>query len=365
MTEPFDALHLLSKTSHAAHCRRCLTGLPAVSTDLDASRLVIAFYCIGSLDLLGRLYDKISDAEREAWREWIWDQYTLGGVHGSGFRPSPYMKVENPSEHSVQYDASHMIMTYAAIITLAVLRDDFERLDRPSLIQSLRSCQREDGSFSTTPGGGETDLRTLYCAFAISTMLDDWSGINVPRAVDFIAKCRSYEGGYGQAPFCEAQGGTTYIAIAALHLIPERLRNGAEVVTPAERAQTIRWLVQNQEPSGGFRGRTGKEADACYCFWCSAALQILGARELVNVPALLQFISDCQFRFGGIAKSPGGPADPYHTYLALAAVSMYPPDNGEVEARIGSWKLPRLDPLLNTSEETSDWARKHVRARVE
>lgn len=45
-------------------------------------------------------------------------------------------------------------------------------------------------SFKTTPNGGESDLRTLYCAFAISAMLDDWSGIDVERAKAFVASCR-------------------------------------------------------------------------------------------------------------------------------------------------------------------------------
>lgn len=45
-------------------------------------------------------------------------------------------------------------------------------------------------SFTTTPGGGESDLRTLYCAFAISAMLDDWSGVDVERAKSFVASCR-------------------------------------------------------------------------------------------------------------------------------------------------------------------------------
>jgi prenyltransferase beta subunit len=45
-------------------------------------------------------------------------------------------------------------------------------------------------SFSTVPGSNESDLRTLYCAFAISSMLNDWSGVDVPRALAFVATCR-------------------------------------------------------------------------------------------------------------------------------------------------------------------------------
>jgi len=356
MTDSVDDLPALSKRSHAAHCCRCLMGLPNTSTDLDATRLVVGFYCIGSLDLLGLLYEKTSSADREVWRSWVWEQYMIGS-YGSGFRSSPYVKIKEPSENNLRYDTPHVIMTYAAILTLAIFRDDFQKLDGPGLVDFLRACQRKDGSFSTTPGGGETDLRSLYCAFSISTMLDDWSGIDIPGAVKFIASCRTQEGGYGQMPFCEAHGGTTYLAIASLYLIPEKLRTSATVLTPVEHAQTVRWLVQNQEPSGGFRGRTAKEADACYCFWCGAALEILGVKGLVNGPALLQFISDCQFRFGGISKAPEQNPDPYHTYLSLAVVCMYS-EGSE------SWRLKRLDPLLNASEETSRWAREHLRARV-
>lgn len=68
------------------------------------------------------------------------------------------------------------------------------------------------------------------------------------------------------------QGGTTYTAIASLYLAP-RL-NQEPPLSPAERQMTIHWLLQNQDKSGGFCGRTGKDADACYCFWCGAALEV-------------------------------------------------------------------------------------------
>ena len=36
-------------------------------------------------------------------------------------------------------------MTYAALLSLAILRDDFSKLDRPGIVTFLRSCQRSDG----------------------------------------------------------------------------------------------------------------------------------------------------------------------------------------------------------------------------
>ena len=44
-----------------------------------------------------------------------------------------------------EFDTPHIIMTYTAILSLAVLRDDFSRLDRPGIVAFLHSCQRPDG----------------------------------------------------------------------------------------------------------------------------------------------------------------------------------------------------------------------------
>jgi len=36
--------------------------------------------------------------------------------------------------------------------------------------------------------GAENDMRFVFCAAAISYILNDWSGIDVDRMVDFILK---------------------------------------------------------------------------------------------------------------------------------------------------------------------------------
>ena len=45
-------------------------------------------------------------------------------------------------------------------------------------------------SFATTPGARDADLRMSYCAFAICAMLDDWTRVDVDRALAFVARCR-------------------------------------------------------------------------------------------------------------------------------------------------------------------------------
>lgn len=56
-------------------------------------------------------------------------------------------------------------------------------------------------------------------------------------------------------------------------------------------------------------------------------------------------------------------ADPYHTYLSLACLAVYSPlPEGTDDADADSWKLERLDPLLNAKLSTAAWARKHIPA---
>ncbi|KAJ7066578.1 terpenoid cyclases/protein prenyltransferase alpha-alpha toroid, partial [Mycena amicta] len=351
-----------ARAGHAGHVNRCLSGLPGSQVEADSSRhsrTAVGFYCIGTLDLLGALDSKTTPTDRENWREWIWEQQTHG-VNGSGFRPSPFATPDSPTAKPYgAYDGPHLVMTYTALLTLAILRDDFTKLDRTGLVKFVRSCQKEDGSFSIVPGFGESDLRTLYCAFCISNMLEDWSGIDMDRALRYVESCRTYEGGYGQNSYCEASGGPTYIALASIYQAPRPLPLSA-----AERARSIHWLIHNQDQSGGFRGRTGKVADACYSFWCGAALRVLGAENLVDVDTHARFIASCQFKYGGIAKIPGEDPDPYHTYLSIAALSLYPPHIPDDESTpvLRSWEFGRLDPLLNATTETVAWIRAHVPA---
>ena len=41
-------------------------------------------------------------------------------------------------------------------------------------------------SFSPTCGGSENDMRFIYCACCISYMLQDWSGIDEEKVVQYI-----------------------------------------------------------------------------------------------------------------------------------------------------------------------------------
>ncbi|KAJ3520479.1 hypothetical protein NMY22_g12738 [Coprinellus aureogranulatus] len=78
---------------------------------------------------------------------------------------------------------------------------------------------------------------------------------------------------------------------------------------------------------------------------------------------MAEFLAKCQFKYGGIAKYPEENPDPYHTYLSLAAISLFPLDLDESDSSAETWKLEPLDPLLNAKQSTAKWAREHIPAR--
>lgn len=177
--------------------------------------------------------------------------------------------------------------------------------------------------FSQFPGCPEPgDPRSTYSAFAISSILDDWSAVGVDSALEFLKTCQvslatlsslwirdnSYRSVQKEALLLgpasnlkvrppaflrnradNPKGGTTYCAIASFSL--------ASRISSILRAEAVlRWLVDRQttppehvvdedsdceaevdrpaEEVAGFQGRIGKDTDACYSFWCTASIKV-------------------------------------------------------------------------------------------
>lgn len=271
-------------------------------------------------------------------------------VQISGLRSSQHVQ-EVPT-----YDPSNLTMTYTAILLLGLLRDNFTRLDMKGILQSVRDRQHPDGSFSPTPTNSESDIRLVYCACAISTLINDFSGIDIPNTLAYIHACRSYDGSYAQIPNGEGQGGTTYCALASLEMISQYLKRVGEDCTLLKEEDvhcTLRWLTQHQV--GGFQGRTNKDSDTCYSFWIRGAFNSLKA--LSGLPPSFDmfddaqdgnFILSCFHPLGGIAKYPEEFPDVLHNCLGLSALSMA---SDRVE-QVKSLKV--INSTINVDKETLD-----------
>ncbi|KAG6592726.1 Geranylgeranyl transferase type-1 subunit beta [Phytophthora cinnamomi] len=327
---------------HARYFLKNLRSLPAPYASQDSQRVVLAFFCVHGLALLGELgrLDKrqvvdwvlslqvppdCSDASLNAGDCGFRGGSFLGGAFGCA--PAEYQ--------SEVYDSSNVAATYAALCILRTLGDDLSRVNKAAIVSSLKHLQnKRTGCFSSVNSGSEEDMRFVYCACAVSYILDDWSGVDLGAMVRFVNSCLNYDGGIGLSPGAESHGGAMFTAIASLFL------SGRMMQLNCEQSELVRWLVFRQQ--GGFQGRCNKTPDSCYAFWNGATLDLLGKHSLVDIPSCKQFIYTCQFPFGGVCKYPDTVPDVMHSYLSLAWLSIA--SNSSANTEEGD-KLPKLAPL--------------------
>lgn len=82
----------------------------------------------------------------------------------------------------------------------------------------LLQLKNEDGSFSMHVGG-ESDVRSTYCALVVASLLNLLTPQIRKNAVQYIARCQTYEGGMGGQPGNEAHGGYAFCGLAGLAIL--------------------------------------------------------------------------------------------------------------------------------------------------
>lgn len=75
--------------------------------------------------------------DRHGAGDWLFSSHLAPNFPDNLNQPNSY------SESS--QDPPHVILTYTALLSLAILRDDFTQLDRLGIVRFLQACQREDG----------------------------------------------------------------------------------------------------------------------------------------------------------------------------------------------------------------------------
>ncbi|XP_037793002.1 geranylgeranyl transferase type-1 subunit beta-like [Penaeus monodon] len=327
---------------HVRFLQRCVQVLPYSAVTFDTSRMTVLFFTLSGLDLLNAL-DEIDDAERKHIIDWIYslqilpedkDQMSRAGFRGGSSLASCRSSNKYLSNIS-SFDCGHITMTYTALASLVILGDDLSRVNREAVLAHVAALQCEDGSFFSTLGGSENDMRFMYCAATICYILQDFSAINIDAAVKYIVNSMSYEGAMGQGIYLESHGGSSYCAVATLQLMG-KLDSG---LSNTQRQRLVRWLV-SRLTEGGFQGRPNKRADTCYTFWIGASLKLLGCLDLLDISALRQFVLSTQDPItGGLAKYPDTPPDGLHTYLGISGLALLEQD-----------ELRTIDPALNITQ---------------
>ncbi|KAL2864590.1 protein geranylgeranyltransferase type I subunit CDC43 [Aspergillus lucknowensis] len=253
---------LFTKERHIRYFLRCLkTFLPDLYTSNDSNRMLLAFFTVAGLDLLGVLESKTTREERQGYVEWIYHcQVPSGGFRG--FTGTDF-GVERRTQDNEAWDPANVPSTFFALVILLILGDDLSRVKRADCLRWLSKMQRTNGSFGevlgpddTVEGGG--DLR--FCCFAAgtryllrgrySTGVEGIRDIDVDKLVTFIESCQAYEGGMAEGPYCEAHSGHTYCAISALTFLDRLSRDSDRVplISPDSKQyeSLVRWLVARQ-----------------------------------------------------------------------------------------------------------------------
>ncbi|KAL6847905.1 hypothetical protein ACP4OV_022033 [Aristida adscensionis] len=332
-----------ARAHHVAFFDAMATELPGEYATQEVNHLTLAYFAVGGLSLLREL-DRVNKDEIANWvlsfqvhPEAVGDidDRLFFGFCGSRSTKFPLANAMDPC-----HNGSHLASTYSALAILKIVGYDLANINSKALLSSMKKLQQPDGSFMPIHIGAEMDLRFLYCAAAICSMLDDWTGMDKLKAKDYILNCQSYDGGFGMVPGSESHGfwvliaclcvsesgGGTFCAVAALRLmgfIQVDLASNLMGSTSIDMRMLLEWCVQRQVTDGGFQGRRNKPSDTCYAFWVGGVLKMIGAYHLIDHCALREFLLTCQSPYGGFTKFPGDRIpDIYHSYYGLAALSL-------------------------------------------
>lgn len=315
---------------HSKYFSRCLTVLPSQTSSLDTNRVTIAFYSLAGLDILHSLPTSLPFAPTEL-ITWLYRLQLINDSNVCGFRGSPCVITSRTTPNP--YDHPHVTMTMTALLSLLLLGDNFENVQREKIASSLVHLQLPNGSFLASTLSTESDLRFVYCACVVAFILNDWSGINKDSCTNFILQCRTYEYAFGQVPGAEAHGGSTFCAIAALSLMNR-------LTALDNQDKLVYWCLQRQNE--GFNGRPCKADDSCYSWWIVATLKLLNKEYLINFRENENFLHATESKVtGGFSKLPDSNADPLHSYLSLAGLSLLKHD-----------KLKSIHPALIISMDS-------------
>ena len=186
---------------HIKYWQRCLrTLLPTQYTSTDSNRIMLGFFILSALDILGAGPGTFPEKERKSIRDWILKcQHPNGGFCGSPnhrFPDSYYVDVGNGKQ---QMDPANLPATFFAILSLSFV-GTFEQVRRDDCLKWLKTLQRDDGSFGelVTQEGvieGGKDMRPCYLATGVRWMLrgdsplsekEKKDDINLEKMVDYI-----------------------------------------------------------------------------------------------------------------------------------------------------------------------------------
>ncbi|XP_051885438.1 protein farnesyltransferase subunit beta isoform X2 [Pristis pectinata] len=224
----------------------------------------------------------------------------------------------------------HLAPTYAAVNALCIIgtEESYGVINREKLLEFLYSVKQPNGSF-TMHVSGEVDVRSAYCAASVASLTNIITPTLFEGTPEWIIRCQNWEGGIGGVPGMEAHGGYTFCGMAAMVILKKEWMLDLRAL--------LRWVTSRQMRfEGGFQGRCNKLVDGCYSFWQAGLLPLLHralhaegkdalsmTHWMFHQEALQEYILlCCQNSTGGLLDKPGKSRDFYHTCYCLSGLSV-------------------------------------------
>jgi hypothetical protein len=196
-----------------------LKSMPNVYAKVEATQMTWLYFSVASLDLLNTSLETIQGTDTLTMKDiiiaWVYAQQvgaTSTCNHATGFRGSA-----SSGENTI-YNEGNLASTYSALAILRICGNDYSQVDKQGIIATIKKLQSQNGCFFSSIHNGEQDLRYIYCACAISALLNDWSGVDCVRAASYIAKCQQYDGAFGLTPGNEGHGLDPFRCISFYHI---------------------------------------------------------------------------------------------------------------------------------------------------
>eukprot|EP00924_Labyrinthula_sp_SR-Ha-C_P014920 snap_masked-scaffold_9-processed-gene-2.35-mRNA-1 protein AED:0.85 eAED:0.85 QI:0/-1/0/1/-1/1/1/0/380 len=310
-----------SLKTHQEYFLKLLELVPEVYHSQQQTRTMLIYFCVNSLDILNSLNlipqetkKRIITYIRNNFQTFEYNNEKCSGFSGSS---------------SYNFNPPHITITYTSILVLKTLDSDFSfsEEEKKNIINYMKYLQRPNGSFlAVLPHGAQFNLNSVddydarfaFCACQISFLLQNFSGIDIPKVTQYFNLLLTYEGGYGMSVNEEAHSGTTYCAVAGLFLLDE-MQSTIKSNPKLERFLALKYSLD------GVNGRTNKPADSCYSFWVGSAIKIAFPELLdnINVEPAVEFVLQCEnLLIGGFAKTPKNFPDLMHSHFSLFGLSL-------------------------------------------
>lgn len=172
------------KDRHISYWQRCLKSLlPNDYTSTDSSRVLLAFFILSALDILGVGVDTLPASDIWKLRSWILGcQHPNGGFCGSPNHKYPGRWYVDTGTYKLDPDPANLPATFFAILSLSFV-GGLQHVNRIRCLKWLKRLQREDGSFGEVLGEngkveGGSDMRYCHFASGVRWMLRGGLGSN-------------------------------------------------------------------------------------------------------------------------------------------------------------------------------------------